>query len=98
MSHYRFVAIETFRNPGEPSSASVRARPLPNQGLSLSMRVECSSKMRKDHPIGTVFIIQAQIISKESGSDFLYTHYNSPYTVILRSEAEEKINTGTLSP
>ena len=45
------------------------------------MRVECSSKMRDNYPIGTVFIVQAQIIDKEGGMDFLYTHYNWPYKV-----------------
>ena len=97
MSHYRFVAIESFQNPGEPSCASVRARPLSGQGLNTSMRVECSSKMRENYPLGTVFIIKAQTINKEGGKDFLYAHYNSPYTVVTRFEAEAKIKNGTLS-
>ena len=68
MGHYRTIAIESFRNPGEPSSASVRARPLPGQGLSTEIRVECSSKMRKNYPLGTIFIVQAQLIDKEGGA------------------------------
>ena len=91
MSHYRKVAIETFRNPGEPSSASIRARPLAGQGFSTSMRVECSSTMRKNYPVGSVFIVEAQIIDKEGGSQFLYTHYNWPFEVIDRSVVEERI-------
>ena len=50
MGHYQNIAIESFVNPGEPSGASVRARPLPGQGLDTNMRVECSSKMRKNYP------------------------------------------------
>jgi hypothetical protein len=91
MSHYRSILIETFRNPGEPSGASIRARPLPGQGLNTNMRVECSSKMRNNYPVGTVFIVKAQVIDKEGGTTFLYTHFNWEYSVVSRSEAEERI-------
>jgi len=93
MSHYRKVAIETFRNSGEPSSASVRARPLAGQGFSRNMRVECSSAMRKNYPVGTVFIVDVQLIDKEGGNQFLYTYYNWPYEVIAKTVAEERIRT-----
>ena len=96
MGYYRHVAVESFRNPGEPSSASIRARPLPGQGFDQDMRVECSSKMRNNHPVGTIFIIQAQVIDKDGGTQFLYTHYNWPYSVVSRSEAEAKIKNGSL--
>jgi hypothetical protein len=95
MSHYRKVAIETFRNPGEPSSASVRARPLDGQGFSRNMRVECSSTMRKNYPVGTVFIVDVQLIDKEGGNQFLYTYYNWPYEVIAKTVAEERIRSKT---
>jgi hypothetical protein len=95
MGHYQNIAIESFENPGEPSGASVRARPLPGQGLDTNMRVECSSKMRKNYPVGTVFIIQAQVIDKEGGTPFLYTHFNWPYSVVTRLEAEAKIKNKT---
>jgi hypothetical protein len=47
--------------------------------------------MRKNYPLGTIFIVQAQLIDKEGGAPFLYTHYNWPYSVVSRSEAEVKI-------
>ena len=95
MSHYRQVANESFQNPGEPSGSSIRARPLPHQGLNINMRVECSSHMRKNHPLGTVFIVQAQIIDKEGGRQFLYTHYNWPYEVVERSVVKNRIKNNT---
>jgi hypothetical protein len=91
MSYYRRVAIENFRNPGEPSSKRLRARPLPGQGLDIGMRVECSAKMREGHPLGTVFIVQAQVIDREGGPPFLYTHFNWAYEVVNRKEAENRI-------
>lgn len=96
MTHYRKVAIETFWNPGEPSSRSLRARPLPGQGLSLNTRVECSAAMRSNHPAGTVFIIQAKLTDKQGGLPFLYTHYNWPYRVVDRVEAAALIATKKL--
>jgi hypothetical protein len=91
MSHYRAVAIETFRNPGEPSSKRLRARPLPGQGLDIGMRVACSAKMREGHPPGTIFIIQAQVIDREKSTPFLYTNFNWPFEVVNRNEAENRI-------
>lgn len=96
MGHYRRVAIETFRNPGEPSSKPLRARPLPGQGLDIGMRVECSSRMRDRYPPGTVFIVQAQVTDREGGPSFLYTHYNWAYEVVALADAEARIARGDL--
>ncbi len=91
MSHYKYVAIESFKNAGDASSSPIRARPLSGQGFDTSMYVECSSKMRNKYPVGTVFIVKAQIIEKEGWAPFLYTHYNWSYKVISRANAKEKI-------
>lgn len=96
MSHYRKVAIETIRNPAEPSSKSYRARPLPGQGLDTEMRVECSSKMRNAHPPGTVFIVTAKVTDREDGTPFLYTHFNWAYEIVARAEADSRIAQGKL--
>ena len=45
--YYRYAIIETYRSYGESSRHSIRARPLPGQGLSTSLKVECSSSMRE---------------------------------------------------
>ena len=92
MSHYRYVVIETFRNSGEASTSSLRCRPLPGQGFSTQMRVECSSKMRDKYPVGTCFLIKTQTIDKEGGTPFLYTYYNWPYEVLSKHEAQARIN------
>lgn len=88
MATYRPVIIETFLNPGEPSSAKVRARPLPGQGYDTSMRVECSRSMRNSHPVGTRFLIEAKISQREAGPPFLYAHHNSQYRELTDSEVE----------
>lgn len=89
MSHYRQVIIETFKNAGDRSSKSIRAKPIFGQGLDVSMKVECSSKMRKSHPVGTLFLLKAKITDKEGGTPFLYAHYDTPYKVISNNEATQ---------
>jgi hypothetical protein len=47
--------------------------------------------MRKNYPVGTVFIVAAQLIDKEGGNQFLYTHYNWPYEVVAKNIVEQRI-------
>ncbi|NOQ15004.1 MAG: hypothetical protein GQ583_11080 [Methyloprofundus sp.] len=61
MAHYRQVIIETYKSIGDGSGKSIRARPISGQGLGVSMKVECSSKMRKSHPVGTLSQLEALI-------------------------------------
>ena len=88
MSHYRKVIIETFRSSGGGSSKLVRARPIDGQGLDTSMKVSCSSSMRKSEPVGTLFLLEAKVTDRE-GAPFLYSHYNTPYKIISVQDANE---------
>ena len=88
MSEYRQVVIETYRNAGEPTSARIRARPIPGQGLSTDMKVECSREMREKYPVGTKILIDAKITDREGGTPFLYAHYAATYEVISDSAAK----------
>ena len=96
MGHYKLTAIETFENPGEPSGSAIRARPLAGQGYSTDLRVECSSMMRRNYPVGTVFIVEAQLKENSVGTQYLYTHYNWPFEVVDKKQAERRIQTSTL--
>jgi len=92
MSNYQEYLVTTFRNPGEPSSSKIRVRPLTGQGLPKDMRVECSQDMRKNHPVGTIFLIEATLKSKEGGKPFLYSSYNWSHKIVTREEADEFIS------
>lgn len=96
MTCYQNIAIQTYRNSGEASSKSIRARPLPAQGIATTMKVECSAEMRTAHPIGTVFIVKAKIISRGGGSPFVYTSWQWPYTITTLKEAQSQIDSGKL--
>lgn len=85
--YYRYVIIETYSSSGECSRHSIRARPLPGQGLPTSLKVECSSSMRERHPIGTKFKVWAKV-KDTSDSPHLYTSWQWKYDVLTGSEAE----------
>jgi hypothetical protein len=87
MSFYQEVVVETFKPTGESSAESIRVRPLPGQGLSPDMRVECSSHMRRHHPVGTKLLIRAKVTNRQGGTPFLYSHHNWKYTVLSDSLA-----------
>lgn len=91
---YKKYLIETFWGLSEQSEKKVRARPVAGQGLSPNMRVECSSSMRKNHPVGTKFIVDAKITDKEGGTPFLYSSFKWPYKVV--SDEEARIFIGTV--
>lgn len=88
--YYRYVIIETFLHNGGGSKHCIRARPLPGQGLSQSMRVECSSSMRERHPIGTKFKVWARIKDTDQ-TPHLYTSWQWKYDVITNGEAMDFI-------
>lgn len=90
MSYYRHIIVKTYRNFQEPSNKSIRAHPLPGQGLSTSLNVECSSRMRNQHPPGTLFLIKAQITDRE-GTPFVYSYFGWSYRVASQAEADEFI-------
>lgn len=84
--YYRDVIIETFRHSGGNTKHSIRARPLPGQGLDTSMRVECSSSMRESHAIGTLFKVRAKI-KNTTQEPHLYTSWQWKYEVVTFVEA-----------
>lgn len=77
------LIVETFRNPGEPSNASVRVRPVEGQSVPSTMRVECSRSMRGSAPVGSQFRVIAKFKGgKERGGTCLYVDPNDPWEVL----------------
>jgi hypothetical protein len=77
----RFVIVETFVPLGEPSNASIRVRPVPEEGFPEGTRVQCSRNMRKNYPIGTRFRLHLTL--RETGDGpCLYAHHDAPFEVV----------------
>lgn len=94
---YREYIIETYHALGEPSHQKVRARLCAGQGVPTSLKVRCSTPMRKTHPVGTKFKIRAKLTDREGGGEFLHAPYDWPYVVVSDREADEFIKSSFLS-
>ena len=81
-ARYDWYLIQTYEAHGESSSSRVRARPVADQGLPSTMRVECSRRMRQGFPVGTIFRVKAQVVENANGTCFLYTHFDWPFEVV----------------
>ncbi|GAA4417013.1 hypothetical protein GCM10023089_39580 [Quisquiliibacterium transsilvanicum] len=66
-----FVVAETFLNPGEPSSADYRLRPIPGQAFPVTMRVQASRAQRMAFPLGTRFRLPVELVETKTGALFL---------------------------
>ena len=77
------VIVETFLNPGEPSNAAYRVRPVPGQAFPPSMRVQCSRAMRHAYPLGSRFRLPVQHKSREGGTPFLSEVGNASWDLYL---------------
>jgi hypothetical protein len=66
-----FVIVETFLNPGEPSNAVYRVRPVNGQVFPSTMRVQCSRAMRQAFALGSKFRLPVEMVENKTGSKFL---------------------------
>ena len=75
------VVVETFTAMGENSHNKVRVRPISSEGFKNEARVQCSTSMRKNHPLGTKF--ELFLIVRDAGeTPTLYAHHNADYRVV----------------
>ena len=79
---YQQVVIETYSAIKSGKSSRIHARPVPGEVFPVTMDVECSHAMRKEHPVGTLFRIWAEETDREGGSPYLYTSWRWPYEVV----------------
>ena len=88
---YQAYIVKTHFASGGGSNASIRVSPLPGQGVDPNMKVECSRKMRSDHPVGTLFKICGKLTNRDGGTSFLYCHFNEPYEIVTQEAASQLI-------
>ena len=86
------IIVETYVPSGEPSSAGLRVRPLPGQGVDTNLKVECSRSMRQQHPAGSLFRLTVKP-SDRQGTPFLYANPSASYEHVSREEATRYIST-----
>lgn len=80
---YQMVLVESYLPTGTAGlHGKVHIRPLSGQGFPTSMHVECSKKLSKDYPVGTIFRIRAKLTDREGEGDFLYSYFGWEYEVV----------------
>ena len=84
--------METYVAHGEQSSARLRVRPLPGQGVDTSLRVECSRAMRDEHPAGSLFRLDVKRIYRK-GTPLLYAKPTESFECVSAEEARQLILT-----
>ena len=82
---YRYVVVESFE-PDETSGhhGSVHIRPVKGQIYCTSLFVSCSKRMSntETYGVGTMFKIRAQLLTRESGAEYLYANPRDPEEVL----------------
>lgn len=77
-----WIEVETFIAPPGPYNSPIRVRPVEGGKYPPDTVVECSRSLRKSYPVGTRFLLESKLTSKEGGKPFPYSHYNSNFKVI----------------
>jgi hypothetical protein len=72
---YRSIVVESYRESGSGLHGGVHIRPIPAEGFSPGIRVECAKQLSRDYPVGTKFRIQAKLTDRENGGEFLYSYF-----------------------
>ena len=83
MGAYYCIIAETYYFGPRGDKGEVRVRPTAGQIFPVTMNIECSKKMRYDHPVGTKFKITVKVKElTDTEAQCLYCHYNWPYEVV----------------
>lgn len=87
---YRHVIVESFE-PTETSGphGPVHIRPVKGQVYSPALFVSCSKRMSdiNRHPVGTIFKLWAQLLTRESGAEWLYANPRDSEVVLSAKQA-----------
>ena len=83
MTGYFYIVAESYRFGPRGDKGEIRVRPIQGEIFPTSMNIECSKKMRYNHPVGTKFKIKVKATElTETNTQFLYCYYNWPYEVV----------------
>ena len=88
------IVVETFLNPKESSRSLIRVRPVPGQGISTSVRIECSKSMRDSCTVGQMFLLTVKWKNNDPSKNCLYSsyHHTDTWEKVTAEEAKKFIN------
>jgi hypothetical protein len=78
-----WVEVESYKSARTGGlHGDVHIRPVVGGPFSPDLRVECADEMKRNHPVGTRFLIMAKLKTYGSGGQCLYTSWRWPYEVL----------------
>lgn len=82
------VEIESFDILGGASSGNITAlRPVSGQGFASGLLVEGNKSLVKDYPAGTRFMVQAALLTRADGSQYLFSSWQWDVKVVAKPSA-----------
>jgi hypothetical protein len=72
---YIQIVVETYLESGSGLHGDIHVRPIAGQPVSPDLRVRFSRKLRRDHPVGTRFLVYAKLTDLEGGGEFVHTNH-----------------------
>ena len=83
---YSPILVESFVSLERGHRYEVAVRPLPGQQYPSDLLVECSMKLRRDYPVGTIFRIFVTPKQKLGCRPHLYSYRGWPFEVVKRGD------------
>ncbi len=73
---HQAVEIESFRSPdGAGAAGKVCLRPVEDQRFPTSLLLEGNKSLVQDYPVGTRFRVQAALMKRPAGGQYLFTSW-----------------------
>ncbi|MES2784720.1 MAG: hypothetical protein V4684_04595 [Pseudomonadota bacterium] len=97
MALHFYLLVETYRSGPLPGHrGEVRVRAVDGQRVDSSLFVRAQRSMRNDYPVGSRFLIRAQLSTREGGGEYVNTSNWDPICLVTENEAQEFLRTGRL--
>ena len=94
---YQEIIVKTYINRGgESSHNEVRCTPLPGQGYSEDVKVQCSVQMREKVGANKLILLSPRERHFASGNICLFAPQNANYNVLTEKEANKHIKSQKL--
>jgi len=91
---YRYVVVESFELfETSGHHGPVHIRPVKGQVYSPSLFVSCSKRMSntETYAVGTKFKLWAQLLTRESGAEWLYANPRDPEIVLKPTQVRPSL-------
>lgn len=86
---HRSVEIESFELPGSAGPyARIGLRPVAGQKFPASLLLEGNKSLTEDYPVGTRFRVQAALMKRAGGAEYLFSSWQWDVKIVERPDQE----------